>query len=285
LEVAGTEDEKIRVGFVMTDPGTASAAPVAREGEERPRKKARVLLAEDNATNRAVALAQLQKLGYEAHVVVNGADAVEALRQQSFDLILMDCEMPTMDGYEATRRIRATHRERLPIIAVTAQTKVEDRERCFGAGMDDFLSKPVDMKRLGAVLEKWSRGGDAAGPLAASATETPEAAVFDPDSFVARLGDREFAESVLKEFLDGVPNQFQKLRAHLDAKDSKGANLVAHTLRGSAATVSAQSLGGLASQLEQVAAAENWARLGELLEEGPRELDRLRLAVQRAGWL
>jgi len=262
------------------------AAPGVADRGERRRKKARILLAEDNPTNRAVALAQLQKLGYEAHVVMNGADAVDALRQQRFDLILMDCEMPTMDGYEATRRIRAAYRERIPIIAVTAQAKTEDRERCFGAGMDDFLSKPVDMKRLGAVLEKWSRGAETAAPLAVAPAETTEeVAAFDPVSLVDRLGDREFAQSVLHEFLEDVPQQLQKLRIHLDAKDPKGAHLAAHTLKGSAASMSADKLSSLARQMELASTAENWDRLRELLDASPEELERLREAVQRTGWM
>jgi len=267
--------------------GSFAGAP-AVEGElgGRQRKGVRILLAEDNATNRAVALAQLEKLGYEAHVVMDGAEAVRALEQQSYDLVLMDCEMPTMDGYEATRRIRALLKSSIPIIAVTAQAKAEDRERCLRAGMDDFLSKPVDMKRLGAILEKWTPEGVGGSPVTASSTEAAdEVSVFDADSFVFRLGDREFAENVLKEFLDDVPNQLDKLRGHLDAKDARGAHLVAHTLKGSAATVSADCLSSLAREMEQASHAEQWERLGELLDAGPGELERLRQTIQLAGWM
>jgi len=138
---------------------SADISPVPADAlgpQPAPQKRYCVLVAEDNPTNRAVALAQLRKLGYDAQVAINGAEAVEALLHRSFDLILMDCEMPTMDGYEATRRIRASPQSRIPIIAVTAQTMFENRDRCVRAGMDDFLPKPVDMKRLGAMLAKWS---------------------------------------------------------------------------------------------------------------------------------
>lgn len=116
----------------------------------------KILLAEDNPTNRAVISAQLKKLGYTAQAVNNGAEALEALKSAEYDLVLMDCEMPTMDGYEATRRIRESGKKSLPVLAITANAMSGDREKCIKAGMDDFLSKPVELKQLAALLEKWS---------------------------------------------------------------------------------------------------------------------------------
>jgi CheY-like chemotaxis protein len=118
----------------------------------------RVLIAEDNVINRFVALSQLAKLGYKADAVTNGAEAVEALRNGQYDLVLMDCEMPTMDGYEATRRIRGAGQGRVPIIAVTASAMSGDREKCIAAGMDAVLSKPVDLQRLKDLLASWLPG-------------------------------------------------------------------------------------------------------------------------------
>jgi PAS domain S-box-containing protein len=127
--------------------GRANVVPVQRD--------ATILVAEDNLVNREVTLAQLKKLGYRATAVNNGAEAVNALDQSHFDLVLMDCEMPVMDGFEATRRIRASLCPKIPVIALTASAMVVDRDRCAQEGMDDFLSKPTDMAQLSAILDNW----------------------------------------------------------------------------------------------------------------------------------
>ena len=127
-------------------------------GVTRAVRDARILVAEDNATNREVALAQLRKLGYEATAVSNGAEAVEAVRHGSYELVLMDCEMPVMDGFEATRQIRGLSRPGspgIPIVALTADAMADDRDRCLRAGMNDYLAKPVDLARLSDVLARW----------------------------------------------------------------------------------------------------------------------------------
>ena len=112
-------------------------------------------MAEDNPTNREVALAQLQKLGYNASAVTNGAEAVEAVERGGYDLVLMDCQMPVMDGFEATRRIRESIHPGIPIIAVTADAMPDDRDRCLSEGMNDYLAKPVDLAPLVDVLARW----------------------------------------------------------------------------------------------------------------------------------
>jgi CheY-like chemotaxis protein len=114
-----------------------------------------ILIAEDNPTNRLVVLSQLKKLGYGAKAVKDGSEAVQALRAGDYDLVLMDCEMPVMDGYEATRQIRQSLHSDIPIIALTASAMQSDRERCMKEGMSDYLAKPVDLGHLGEIIAKW----------------------------------------------------------------------------------------------------------------------------------
>ncbi len=118
------------------------------------RRGARLLLAEDNELNQLVTLYQLEALGYSARAVSNGREALAALAQEAFDLVLMDCQMPEVDGYEATRRLRETYGSRLPVVAITAHTRRADRERCFAAGMNDFLSKPFEVAELAAIIAR-----------------------------------------------------------------------------------------------------------------------------------
>ena len=125
-------------------------------------ERQRVLVVEVNQVNRDVAVAQLHRLGYFAVSVQNGLEAVEALRNSSFDLILMDCEMPVMDGFEATHRIRRSDHSAIPIVALTADAMREDRDRCIREGMNDYLAKPVDLRQLQQVLARWLSPGSSA---------------------------------------------------------------------------------------------------------------------------
>ena len=117
---------------------------------------ATILVAEDNRINQMVALGLLRKLGYAADVAPNGLAVLEAMKRHPYDIILMDCQMPELDGYETTRRIRATQQVHIPrIIAMTAHALRGEEERCLEAGMDDYLSKPVHLETLRAMLERW----------------------------------------------------------------------------------------------------------------------------------
>jgi signal transduction histidine kinase/FixJ family two-component response regulator len=210
---------------------------------------ARILVVDDNPTNRDVALAQLESLGYKARAVNNGAGALDALRHGVHDLILMDCEMPTMDGYQATRSIRDSGNSRVPIIGVTAHSMSSDRDRCIREGMNGFLSKPVGLQRLAEILEKWIPRTDSRVEIQTvrHAVAERDEVIFDSETFLDRLmGDRQLAGKILKRFLDDVPSQLNNLRERVNESDETGARLAAHALKGSAASVSAVGLCAMA---------------------------------------
>lgn len=154
---------------------TAAAETIDRSTTSAVRSRPRLLVAEDNAMNQMVLVAMLDKIGYDADVVANGAEAVEALSRTAYPAVLMDCRMPKMDGFQATREIRAREGggHRTPIIAMTADAAPADRERCLDAGMDDYASKPIDIEMLGAILRR--RVNDEDGSPDAGAARDPAA--------------------------------------------------------------------------------------------------------------
>jgi len=239
-------------------------------------------LAEDNATNQEVALAQLRHLGYTAVAVANGAEAIQAVEQGPYDLVLMDCQMPVMDGFEAARRIRRSMGRDIPIVAITADAMPADRERCLAEGMNDYLAKPVQLAQLAEVLARWlpaSGKGD-------MRAETFNAPIFNPDDLLRRLlGDRKLAGTVLEGFLQDAPTQLNHLRARLDEADAPGTRSQAHVLKGAAATVAAESLHALALALEQAGAAGQLDRCGELLPRAAEEFERFQNTLERDGWV
>ncbi|HTX36477.1 MAG TPA: PAS domain S-box protein [Bryobacteraceae bacterium] len=248
---------------------------------------AKVLVAEDNLTNREVALAQLQELGCQAEAVANGREAVEAVERGGYDLVLMDCQMPVMDGFEATRRIRGSVGAGLPIVAVTADAMPADRDRCLMEGMNDYLAKPVELCRLAEVLARWlpasdCRNGAGSSRPAREAAGDAAVAVFDEAALLRRLmGDRKLAGKLLDGFLKDTPSQLDRLRQRVEEADAPGARVQAHALQGAAATVAADSLKAMARAIERAGAAGRLDRCSELLPRAAEEFERLKSAVER----
>ena len=157
-------------------PAVAADLPAERPSP-REGSSGRILLAEDNLVNQRVASAMLVNLGFSVDIVADGAAAVAAATTTRYRAILMDCQMPVMDGYEATQQIRSLHREssRTPIVAVTASAMQSDVQKCLDAGMDDYLSKPVRLKALATVMARWApEGPDPTPALVAVATQTDD---------------------------------------------------------------------------------------------------------------
>ena len=256
-------------------------------GANRAGNGRRILVAEDNSTNREVILAQLKKNGYQPVAVCNGAEAVKAFQSERYDLVLMDCEMPVMDGFEATARIHAIQPQ-MPIIALTASAMVSDRERCLREGMNDFLTKPVELSKLSDALARWmpESGSIATAPSVAEKTETSSVAVFDEDSLLLRLmGDRELAREVLNGFCQDAPCQLENLRARIDDSDAAGLRLQAHTLKGSAATVGAEALRAVAQAMESAANAGQVDLCRSLLPDAIKQFERLCARLVKDEWV
>ena len=182
---------------------------------------ARILIAEDNITNQQVAVGLLKRMGLSADVAANGIEVIKALSSLPYDLVLMDVQMPEMDGFEATRRIRDAQsrvlNHRVPIIAMTAHAKQGDRENCLQAGMDDYVTKPVEVTALAAALEKWLQpDSNRPQPVEDEAPEKnasheEEKPIFNRDGFMHRVShDGAFARDLIKSFLQDMPNQIQE---------------------------------------------------------------------------
>lgn len=248
----------------------------------------RVLVAEDNPVNQKLAVAMLAKLGYTADVVGDGAQAVDAVTRTSYGAVLMDCEMPRMDGFQATAEIRSREEaaSRIPIIAMTAAALKGDRERCLAAGMDDYVSKPVNMKELGDTVRRWI--GDGTSPSEAGA---PTADPVFPGSGVdprrvaelrALSGAHEpsaFSE-IAEMFLEGTPHRLKLLRSAVAEGDAGATEDTAHSLRGAAANIGAVRMAALCAELESLGRSGNLGGALDLLGRLDVEVERVQDALR-----
>ena len=306
----GDSAQMLRLGFAacLTKPArraellqsllasTSAVAPAAaaRMAPKPSRDGYQILLAEDNITNQEVAVGLLKKLGLHVDPVGNGAEAIRALQNQPYDLVLMDVQMPELDGLAATRRIRSTESGVLnpfiPIIAMTAHAMRGDRETCLASGMDDYLAKPVTFHSLSTMMDKWLPAQPHANaPTPAVATEAaPPAPVddnvelpdFEPEDMMGRLaGDEKLARSLVSGFLNDVPKRVARMKK--DLADGTVANVghEAHTIKGAAAAVSGLALRALASKMEQSAHAGDLAAVAARLPELEARFARLQAAL------
>jgi CheY-like chemotaxis protein len=248
----------------------------AFEGELADHHPLRIMLAEDNAVNQKVTRRLLRQLGYRVDVVANGLEAVEALQRQPYDLVLMDVQMPEMDGLEATRRIRSEDAIVQPrIVAMTAAAMRKDQEACLEAGMDDYLSKPVEVEDLVAQLKRTDRrdvsakdmpGRDAHGTERSSTerSSTERSGINEAafDAFRAGMGeDTDFVRELIDDYIDSARHAIDLMHEFAHASSTANGEAVpteeleraAHSLKSSSQTVGALAVGATAEQMETLA--------------------------------
>jgi CheY-like chemotaxis protein len=275
------------LGLIGRVAPAARHRPSARRVEPRP---GCVLVAEDNEVSQLVAVRTLQNLGYEVEAVSSGEEAVAACSRKTYAAVLMDCQMPDIDGYEATRRIRKGEagRRHTPIIASTASAMSGDRERCIEAGMDDYVTKPVPPEMLDALLRRWMVSAPPpAAPSPAPLAEEPagEAPIVDPRvlaslrAFEAE-GSPGFLAQVVARFLESVPQRLPRLRDAILAGDAASMERLAHGLKGSAANLGARRMAGLCHQIEVLGRARKTDGAGSLAEAAGREFEAARRALE-----
>ncbi len=255
------------------------------QSTEKHRSKARILLAEDNVTNQLVALKILEKYGYRVDAVADGKEVLDALTRLPYDLVLMDCQMPEMDGFEATRAIRKKEgiERHIPVIAMTASALQGDREKCLEAGMDDYLSKPVEPAQLAAKVEQWLVQAEeslAVAELEAAEEDEQPLVVFDKAGFLSRaMDDAELAALLVQTFLTDAPVQMEALSAALESGETRQAEKLAHRLRGAAANMGGEALRDTARMLEEAGKAGNLEGMRMLLPECRSRYEALKVAL------
>ncbi|MGF6276076.1 two-component system sensor histidine kinase/response regulator [Massilia sp. UYP11] len=288
--------------------GTARPAPMAPQ--QPVRRARRVLLAEDNPVNVEVARAMLESLGLETHCATNGQEALHAVHEGGWDAVLMDCQMPVMDGFAATGEIRRHEREAgrartLPVIAITANALQGDREACLAAGMDDYLSKPFTQQQLAAVIGRWvalpvlaerHHDDDAAPALAyqpspalpPSLPPSPQPpprdnpvdrAALDNIRALSRDAGDVLVQKVINAYVGDTPRHLQALRQAVTTRDAEALRRIAHGLKSASANIGAARLAAACRDLEQLGRSGAVDGAAPLLADMEREFQSVRQSL------
>ena len=282
--------------------GDVADQPVPRSPSE-PGLGIRVLVVEDNEVNQLVAAGMLENLGCTVDIASDGVEAVSLLRRpHEYAAVLMDCRMPRLDGFDATRQVRGHEQggRRVPIIAMTASAMEGERERCLAAGMDDYLTKPIDSRELERVLRSWvlpdPSAEKAAGQPAGQPTPAPEPEPLDPEVLDPEVLDAEridmltalgkdgvsFFERIAASFLGRVGDQLVTIRDAVDRDDAMGLLTSAHQLKGSASNLGLPRVADVAARLEALGIEANTTGAADLLRELTAEVETAVAALQRA---
>ena len=264
-----------------------------------------ILLVEDNEINQTVIQGVLENLGFHVVTVGNGKEAVESLEKNAYDLVLMDCRMPVMDGYDATARIRGWKTEpadsedkrsamrakasKIPIIAITAHAIKGVRGKCLDAGMDDYLTKPINPEELAVMLDKWLKCGirkESRQVTSANRTERKESAkdIFDRDALVDQYGShKNIVPGLIRAFQKSMPDLLETLRQDIEKADAEAVGLHAHAVKGGASHLFAESMRKTAYQLEKRGESGDLTGASELFEQLRRNFEELREVLEEMG--
>jgi hypothetical protein len=244
---------------------------------------AHALVVEDNPVNQQVALGQLAALGISADTAADGASALRAMGDRVYDVVLMDCQLPGLDGYETTRRLRRleTNGHRTPVVAVTAHALKGERERCLAAGMDDYLAKPLRLGALGGVLGRLLTRADGRAE-----GRTPDRPVLDPSQIeMLRLLERRAGQPLLGALAQSFPRQagqyLDQMRAASREGDAKSLYFAAHSLKGGAANIGALELARLCLEIEEPAQQSETCGCAEILDRVEQESQKVVRELQR----
>ncbi|MCA1677626.1 MAG: response regulator, partial [Actinobacteria bacterium] len=246
-------------------------APTGDVGHPPPANGAAVLVVEDTPVNQVVATRVLEKSGYRAQVAENGRKALEAMSQRDYAAVLMDLQMPELDGYETTREIRRREQDgrRVPIIAMTANSMNGERERCLAAGMDDYMTKPLRSQTLKETLARWVSGAAAAAvDVSGSGAARHDAEGILDEEVVDELEnlDRAALADILTLYVEQAARYTSELSAAVADGDALAVAQTAHKLKGSSRTVGAARSSRIASELEEQADSGDLSAAHELLE-------------------
>jgi CheY-like chemotaxis protein/HPt (histidine-containing phosphotransfer) domain-containing protein len=258
-----------------------------------------ILLAEDNEINQMVACGILNQSGHTVKVAQNGTEVAPLLAAHKFDVVLMDIQMPVMDGFQATAAIRESEKQtgaHMPVIAMTAHAMAGYKEKCLTAGMDGYVTKPVRHDLLLAALEECVKGeervkgedcvkdeetpADAGAPMPSAGS--PIEAQFNRDDLVERLmGNRQLAQRVAGGFMDNMPAQLAALASAIEGNDAPAARLAAHSLKGAAANIGCADVQNLASRIERLGESGVLTEASEALTEFTAAYEAVRPAIER----
>jgi CheY-like chemotaxis protein/HPt (histidine-containing phosphotransfer) domain-containing protein len=250
---------------------TRRATPTSEDGPSR----GHVLLAEDYPVNQVVAIRMLERSGYRVDAVNNGREAVEALSNTPYAAVLMDVQMPEMDGYEATAEIRRREgaARHTPIIAMTADAMQGDREKALAAGMDDYISKPVQREDLDAMLKRWIPGQEPPA-LDLSVLESRRGPQGD--------GEPDKLARIVGLFIDDVPLRLQELRLAVERGEAQIVEETAHMLKGGSGYMGATRMAEICAEIQALGASNELSRVPELLDALETEFERIRPALEAA---